>query len=938
MDFYVENYYDYEQGNDEPIVKGRLKAAIGFWKNIGANPVVLDIISNGYKLPLISTPPRNVLKNNKSAFQNSEFVSQAIAELLDKGLISECNEIPLVVNPLSVSVQKSGKKRLILDLRYVNQFLWKDKIKFEDWKVAASFLEKGDFLFSFDLKSGYHHIEIYPDHCKYLSFAWSEGGCTKYYSFLVLPFGCSTAPFLFTKCLRPLVKHWRKQGFFVVLYLDDGWCRAQSEELCGKISEKVKNDLIAAGLVPNVEKSVWKPTQYLTWLGLEWDSAECSIKITDRRIQDLLNSIVDVQKRFPLVCARKLASVTGKIISLGPVVGGVSQLKSRFLHLEIANRIYWDHIYRISSTSKVIEELVFWKARVQKMNKRMLFEYSIPNVLVYTDASSIGCGAWSTSCSGEMISQRNWDSDEQLKSSTWRELKAVFLSLQAFAPNLSGKVVKLFTDNKGVVSVVNKGSMVEELLQLSLNIFEFCMQHCISLEVQWVPRDQNARADEISREIDFDDWGVSPQFFQFIDNIWGPHTVDRFADELNTRLPKFNSKYWTPCVQHVDAFACDWRAENNWLVPPTYLVGDVLRHLRSCHAEGTLVIPAWPSAPFWPLLFSQHSSFSKLVKDEEDKQYKSTLSEILKASRASSTAYKYDKTFSAWENWCEQNKVTSIPADINDISRYFIHLYNEKAPYSRIEATFYSIKWRHDCLPECNRNPCDSKFLHNVLQGLKRRLVKPIVKKEPITPEILKAIVNKFGNSDNLMDIRLCTMILLSYAGFLRHEELINIRRCDVQIYDSHANIFIVKSKTDIYRQGANVLVAATNSLTCPVSMLRKYCSIAQLNDESDEGFLIRPLNFCKAVNTYRLRAGNNHLSYSRCLELFKDALRSIGVDPKHFGLHSLRTGGASAAASLGVPDRLFKKHGRWRSETAKDGYIKDSMENRLSVSLNLGL
>ena len=50
-------------------------------------------------------------------------------------------------------------------------------------------------------------------------------------------------------------------------------------------------------------------------------------------------------------------------------------------------------------------------------------------------------------------------------------------------------------------------------------------------------------------------------------------------------------------------------------------------------------------------------------------------------------------------------------------------------------------------------------------------------------------------------------------------------------------------------------------------------------------------------------------------------------VDTAQFGLHSLRAGGASAAANAGVPDRLFKRHGRWRSKAAKDGYIKDSEE-----------
>ena len=54
--------------------------------------------------------------------------------------------------------------------------------------------------------------------------------------------------------------------------------------------------------------------------------------------------------------------------------------------------------------------------------------------------------------------------------------------------------------------------------------------------------------------------------------------------------------------------------------------------------------------------------------------------------------------------------------------------------------------------------------------------------------------------------------------------------------------------------------------------------------------------------------------------------------------MHSLRAGGAMAAANAGVPDRLFKRHGRWKSESAKDGYVKDSVERRLEVSKQLGI
>ena len=108
------------------------------------------------------------------------------------------------MNPLSVSIQSSGKKRLILDLRHVNHFVWKQKFRCEDWRVLLSDVNKGDYLFSFDLKSGYHHIDIFPDHQTFLGFSWVFSGTVRYFCFASLPFGLSSAPYVFTKCLRPL--------------------------------------------------------------------------------------------------------------------------------------------------------------------------------------------------------------------------------------------------------------------------------------------------------------------------------------------------------------------------------------------------------------------------------------------------------------------------------------------------------------------------------------------------------------------------------------------------------------------------------------------------------------------------------------------------------------------------------------------------------------
>ena len=79
-------------------------------------------------------------------------------------------------------------------------------------------------------------------------------------------------------------------------------------------------------------------------------------------------------------------------------------------------------------------------------------------------------------------------------------------------------------------------------------------------------------------------------------------------------------------------------------------------------------------------------------------------------------------------------------------------------------------------------------------------------------------------------------------------------------------------------------------------------------------------------------------VSYTRMRELVLEKLSAIDLDPKRFGLHSLCSGGTSAAANAGVPDIMFKRHGRWHNENAKDGYVKDSLKERLQVSQNLGL
>ena len=197
-------------------------------------------------------------------------------------------------------------------------------------------------------------------------------------------------------------------------------------------------------------------------------------------------------------------------------------------------------------------------------------------------------------------------------------------------------------------------------------------------------------------------------------------------------------------------------------------------------------------------------------------------------------------------------------------------------------------------------------------------------------------ICNRFAGPDaNLSDLRSATICVTAYTAFLRYNELASLRCRDVSFCDSFVKIYVFKSKTDVYRDGAYVLLAKTGHVSCPFNLLHRYVSAANLDLSSSLPFF-RSLYFHKATSTYSLRSTG--VSYSRTREIVLQVFVELGYLKNLFGLHSLRAGGASAAANAGIGDRLFKRHGRWKSDQAKDGYIKDNLDSLLSVSKSLHL
>lgn len=142
-----------------------------------------------------------------------------------------------MVNPLTVAYNRSGKPR------HVNFHLHKYRYIYEDAEVARDVFDIGDFVFTFDLKSAYHHISIFAEHRQHLGFSWNINGRQKYYVFNVLPFGLSTAGYNFSKVTRHFVKYMRSNNVKIVMYLDDGVCGSSSQTVAFRVSCYIRDEV-----------------------------------------------------------------------------------------------------------------------------------------------------------------------------------------------------------------------------------------------------------------------------------------------------------------------------------------------------------------------------------------------------------------------------------------------------------------------------------------------------------------------------------------------------------------------------------------------------------------------------------------------------------------------------------------------------------------------
>ena len=571
-----------------------LSKYIECWNRIGSPYYVQKWLEEGVTIPFITNPPPSELDNHRLNTEEGKFIDGKIKEYLNSGCISRVLEKPVCVSPIGCTSKKGEEKyRFINDMRYVNQYIEVPKIRYEDLSHLPNVIKNNDLYASIDLKDGFHHVPIKQEVRKYFGFKWRG----YYYQWNVLNFGCSIAPYFFTKILRPVVKYFRDSDIRCILYVDDFLLCGAKSALISDI-EVVVDTLTDLGWKINYEKSCLKPSDTIEYLGLILQTMEDGVpmlKVPGSKISKLRKDIKRVLKNTH-VSARVLSKIAGQCNFICKAVLP-GRLMLRNVYKLIRKKDTWESLLELEP--ETISDLEWWFNSLAEWNGKIILPSEIHGQLV-TDASHLGWGGHF----GTEITQGFWDLTMSQKHSNVRELMAVLLSIRAFRPLIENKTIQVLSDNITTVAYINHmGGPVKELTEIAKLIWAESIMHNITIVARHLSGKLNTQADRLSRAVDKREWMLARPLFRFLDTMWGPHTVDRFASATSTQLPVYNTRFMDPNGMAVDALAQkNWFSENNFVNPPIRLLDKVLQVIQDQRAHATVIAPWWPAQTWFAIL------------------------------------------------------------------------------------------------------------------------------------------------------------------------------------------------------------------------------------------------------------------------------------------------------------------------------------------------
>jgi len=535
-------------------------------------------------------------------------------------------------------VAHNGKRRLVIDLRHLNEHCVKRSCRFESLSRLRKLARRHDFMISVDLTDAYHHIAIRPEDRHYFTFAIETPAGVQYFSTAALNFGWTLSPWVFTTFMKAVVSYLRHpldsdalrahlrssasaaaaRGTRTLPWLDDFafFFRGAPHDspsypsmlraACARRDE-IFSLFGRLGLAIAPHKGQHQPSQVLVdHLGYCIDSTRGLFLLTPRREAKLAAAarslLCAAARGRRLVRPLALASFAG-LAQASTLALPLGRFMLRALYDCLSVRRGWRSCPGVRLSRLAITELEWWAAlRGSKYIGRAIWRRP-DTAILHTDASDLGWGAALNSAAALPPAHGFWTRDEHEWHITCKELVAVRKAVEHFLPQLAGRRVLLREDNQAVVYILtNMVSRSPQLMHELRRLWYLLDTQDIELRAVYIRSAANILADRASRLASPRDYMLDTALFSAAQVRWGQFTVDAFASPATALLPRYWAAHCVEGAEAIDAFAQDWEGEFIWAHPPPGLLLDLVHFLEFLPARAVVCAPTWRGAPWYSLL------------------------------------------------------------------------------------------------------------------------------------------------------------------------------------------------------------------------------------------------------------------------------------------------------------------------------------------------
>jgi len=394
-------------------------------------------------------------------------------------------------------------------------------------------------------------------------------------------------------------------GHLISGYIDDFFLINETYQGCIDTVNASVNLFDNLGFVIHPAKSVFVPTQQLIFLGFLIYSVQMRVYLTNEETAKIKAHIQIALNNDPHVTIESVARILGLFVSSFPAVQ-YGKLHYRYLEMDKieALRVHKGNYNSIMSISpKGKEDLQWWYHNIE--NSFCTIHPLTVDIVLYSDASLTGWGAalHNTSTGGQ------WSHLESLNHINFLELNAAYFALKSFRVALSSKHVKIMIDNTAAVCIINNMGTCHnyQCNDITIKIWEFCVQNNIWLTAAHLPGSTNLVADMESRKhsTKHTEWMLNPNVLSCaLKQLNYVPVIDLFASRLNKQFNSYCSFRPDPDAKYIDAFSVSWSNEKFYCFPPFICILRTIQKIKRDHAKGILVVPDWPTQSWYPLLRS----------------------------------------------------------------------------------------------------------------------------------------------------------------------------------------------------------------------------------------------------------------------------------------------------------------------------------------------